>query len=455
MTAERQKLRHIHGIFCDSDIYFIVMKKYPIFFFIVIFLFLSGILEAVDFNPDGYGSISDFLNSIFGSDSNAGLTAFPVLKIPMGGRSEGMAGAFSAVSDDISFIEYNPAGSSMLARSELAFFHNNWIADTMIEGVVYASRYKDLGFSAGGKWLYTPFTEYNSYGDRVSKGYYSEGVAALNVSYNFLRGYYFSGLSVGATLKGAFRLVPDFSDADDQGNNQGKLISGSGISQSSFMIMADIGALTRFDFLKPYSSRDKNTSAALVLRNLGPPAKGEPLPTVITAALAYKPLRPLLFSFDFSVPINFMDISHSEKPYWAFGVAGEITSFLSMRAGFMGKSGNVRITAGSAIILNKISLDINYTLDLLTQIQPLNRVSLGVRFDLGDQGRKAMSQKVDELYLQGLEAYSRSDYQTARECWEEVLELDPRFDPAKEALNLINKTIGVQERIRDMSRLFI
>ena len=416
---------------------------------------MSGTLQSLNSSASGYGSIADYLNSIYGPDANAGLTAFPVLKVPMGGRAEGMAGAFSAVSDDISFLDYNSAGSSMLSRSELALFHNNWIADTKVEGAVYASRFKDLGFAGGAKWLYTPFTEYNSYGERVSKGYYSEGVAALNLSYNFLRGYYFSGLSVGATLKGAFRLIPDFSDADDQGNNQGQLISGSGLSQSAIMVMTDIGALTRFDFLKPYSSRERNTSVALVLQNLGPPSKGEPLPTVITAALAYKPLRPLIFSFDFSVPINFVNISLSEKPYWAFGFSGDIVSFLSMRMGILGKAGNFRLTVGSAINMQKMSLDINYTLDLLTQIQPLNRVSLGLRLNLGDQGRKATSEKVDSLYIQGLDAYASYKYEDARNYWEQALELDPRFEPAREALGIINKTLGVQERINNMSRLFI
>jgi hypothetical protein len=430
------------------------MKKASLVFCSIILLMLSAVpVEALDFDADSYGNISDYLNSIYGPDENAGLTSFPVLNVPMGGRSEGMAGAFSAVSDDISFIEYNPAGSSMLSKTEIALFHNNWIADTKVEGAVFASRFGDLGFAAAGKWLYTPFTEYNIYGDRVSKGYYSEAVAALNVSYNFFSGYYFSGLSVGANIKGAFRIVPDYTDADDQGNNAGSLISGSGRDQSAAMAMADIGFLTRFDFLKPYSSREKNMSAALVFRNLGPPAKDDPLPTAITAAIAYKPLRPLLISFDFSVPLNMQDASLSEKPYWAAGFSGTITNFLSMRMGFMGKAGSVRITVGSAIELERISLDVNYTLDLLTQMQPLNRVSLGVRFNLGDGGRKEKSARVDELYLAGLDAYSGGDYDTALGYWQEALAIEPKFDPAREGISIIAHAQNVQQRISDMQTL--
>jgi tetratricopeptide (TPR) repeat protein len=124
-----------------------------------------------------------------------------------------------------------------------------------------------------------------------------------------------------------------------------------------------------------------------------------------------------------------------------------------MRVGLMGKAGSVRITLGSAVELDKIALDINYTLDLLTQFQPLNRVSLGVRFNLGDGGRKEIAEKVDQLYLAGLDSYSRGDYQIAREYWEDALALNPKFDPAREGLNTISHTQSVRQRINDMQTL--
>ncbi|MDR1430096.1 MAG: UPF0164 family protein [Spirochaetaceae bacterium] len=409
-----------------------------------ILLFCGLSLAALDINEDTYGGFSDLLSGI---DPNAGLTAFPVLNVPIGGRSEGMAGAFTAVSDDISFIEYNPAGSSMLARSELAFFHNNWIADTNVEGAVYATRLGDLGLGAGGKWLYLPFTEYNIYGERASKGYYSEAVGVLNLSYNFLSGYYFSGISAGMNIKGAFRFVPDYS------NDQGSIISGSGRSQSAAQVMADIGALTRFDLFKFYTARERNSSAALVVRNLGLPAKGDPLPTVATAGISYKPIRPLLFSFDFSFPINLQNPELSEKPYWAAGIAAELTPFLSMRTGALIKTGNVRFTLGSAISLDKVALDINYTVDLLTQLQPFNRLSIGVRLNLGDGGRGALSDEVDRLYLAGLDAYSKGNREEARYCWEEAVRLNPKFEPAREGLSVIVRAQAIEDRINEMEQL--
>jgi tetratricopeptide (TPR) repeat protein len=418
--------------------------------FSILFVYAAA---AIDFSAGDYGAITDYLKDIYGVDNNAGLTAFPVLNIPLGGRAEGMAGSFSAVADDISFLEWNPAGSSMLPKTELAFFHNNWIADTKVEGAAFASRFKDFGFAAGGKWLYTPFTEYNIYGERASKGYYSEAVATLNGSFNFLSGYYFSGVSLGVNLKGAFRFVPDFSDSDDLDNKTGSLVSGSGWEQSAAMAMADIGALTRINFLKFYNSRDRNFSFALTLRNLGPPAKGDPLPTLATAGLSWKPLRPILLSFDYSFPINAMDFELSEQPYWAAGLSAQITSFLSMRGGLLAKRGNVRITLGSAVDLQRISLDLNYALDLLTQLTPLNRISLGVRFNLGDQGRADQAAEAEALYIQGLSAYAQGEIEEARQYLEEALRVDPRFEPAAEGLSLITRSRTLMERIDEMQSL--
>ncbi|MDR0683972.1 MAG: UPF0164 family protein [Spirochaetaceae bacterium] len=415
--------------------------------FFCLFSLLPALIWALDIDSDAYGSITDYLNSIYGIDDNAGLTAFPILNIPIGGRSEGMAGAYSAVADDVSFIEFNPAGSSMLAISELAFFHNNWIADAKIEALAYAARFKNLGIGASGKWLYVPFTQYGYFGDRLSKGYYSEAVAVLNGSYNLFPGYYFGGVSVGFNLKGAFRLVPDFADITEV------VTAGSGKEQSAASVMADVGLLTRFNLFKFYNSRDRNMSAAIVVRNLGPAALGDPLPTVAVAGLSYRPIRPLLVSFDFSLPVNMLDFNLSEKPYWAAGVSVTATSFLSMRAGLLMKAGNIRAVIGSAVSLQYISLDVNYTLDLLTQIQPLNRVALGIRFDLGDNGRKSTSDLLDQYYLAGLDAYSAARDDEARILFEKALEIDPRFEPAIEALKSLANYEQLNNRINEMRRL--
>jgi len=119
----------------------------------------------------------------------------------------------------------------------------------------------------------------------------------------------------------------------------------------------------------------------------------------------------------------------------------------------MVKPGSSCITVGSAINMNKISFDINYTLDLLTQLQPLNRISIAVRFDLGDGGRRQLSDKIDELYLLGLDAYSQGKLEDAKLCWEEALKLNPKYEPARERLDMLETRENLKQKIEDLYRL--
>ena len=137
---------------------------------VVLFFFLTLALEpcgALDFS-DVYLSMADIFATLVSGDE--GLTTFRSLNIPMGGRAEALGTAYTGLADDISFIDYNPAGSALLEKTELAFFHNAWIADSALETLAWSSRYAHLGLGAALKFFYVPFTEYNMFGERVSGG---------------------------------------------------------------------------------------------------------------------------------------------------------------------------------------------------------------------------------------------------------------------------------------------
>lgn len=392
-------------------------------------------------------SVYDAIASLFNIDLNAGLSRMLITRIPMGGLAEGMGMAYTAVAADSSFLELNPSASSIQDFTELALYHNNWIADTRIEGAAYTLRFGHAGFSLGGKWLYLPFTEYNDYGDRLSSGYYSEALLIGNASIHLFPGYYFYGLAVGANLKIAYQSFPDFADAD------GVVQTGSGLSQSALAIMADFGVLTKFNLLKYYASRKKNVSVGFALKNLGPPVQGDPLPTVATLGLAYSPLRPITIASDISLPINLVDPAKSENPYWSIGTQITVTDFLSMQAGLQVKGSNPRLTVGTSIDFSPMTLFVNYTLDLTTQLASLNHLSLQARFRLGDMGRAAKAAKVDELYVAGLESYARGDVERAISYWTEVLVLDPSFDPARDALRAADASLKLREDVKNIRRL--
>ncbi len=394
-----------------------------------------------------YPSVYEIIYSLFALDPNEGLTTFLSALIPMGGSAEAMGMAFTAVASDASFLELNPAGSAILDRTQFAFYHNNWIADTRIEGIVYTMRLGTLGLSVGGKWLYLPFTEYSDFAERVGTGYYSEAIGVANASIHLFPGYYFYGIALGANAKLAYRSMPDFS------NDDGVIIPGSGGDQSAVAVMADFGALTRFNLFKLYSSREKNFSVGLALKNFGPAVLGEPLPSVATAGIAYNFLKPIQVSADISKPLNLVDLSLSEAFFWGVGYKMTITDFWKLQAGLLVKGGNPRISVGAAINFSPLTLDINYTLDLTTQFTALNRMSIEARFDMGDFGRSVRTAKAEELYLKGLDAYASGELELAISLWNESLKLNPFFDPARENRDTAVVSLELRKRMLELQRL--
>ncbi len=383
---------------------------------------------------DVYGEISD----LFQPDLNAGLTAFPTLWVPLGGKYEGMGTAYTAVSDDISYLQSNPSASSTLEYTELAFSHNDWIADTNMEGALFTMRLDDLGIGVGGKFLYVPFTEYDAWGERVSKGYYSESVATINISYNFLSNYYFYGLAVGSNIKLAYRHVPE------------SIYSG----QSALMAMIDVGTLTRFNLLKFYSSRDKNFSIGAVVKNLGPQVLDDPLPTSITVGISYSPIQPLTLACDIDVPFSFWpDEYPAEELSLAVGIDVQMTSFFSIQSGFLYKGGNPRVSLGTVLDLKKVSFTVNYTLDLTTQVGTMDRFSIMATLHLGDRGRTERQDKVDEYYTAGLELYANGDLYKAIYYWELALDLDEDFTPAKEMISMAEHKLKLAEEMENIMHI--
>ena len=399
------------------------MAKKLFCFVILLILLVSFSISALDIS-DFYYKADNFLDSL--SDPNTGLTAFPTLLIPLGGRYEAMGTAFTAVADDASFIEANPAGSSSLKNTELSFYHNDWIADTNIESVVFTTRFNNFGFGVGAKLLYVPFTGYDLWGERSSRGYYSESVGILNASYRFMSSYDFWGIAVGTNLKVAYRYIPPEIYEN----------------QSAFSAMVDIGALTRFNFLKLYSSREKNASFGIALKNLGIAQLDDPLPLEATAGVAYSPLRPVIIALDFTYPIS---LNPSEQPaeQWGFAVGTDVTftDFFSVQCGFRYRGSNPRVSVGSKLDINdNISLNLNYTLDLTTQVG-LDRFSLVSSLNLGDKGRSLIAKQVDEYYVAGLMAYADGNLREAAANWEKAIELDPGFTPAVLNLETVKKTL--------------
>ena len=391
-------------------------------------LLIAATLGAADFS-DTYGDLSD----MFGIDPNAGQNSFLTLRIPSGGRYQSMATAYTALAMDAGYLEANPAGATLLEQTQLTFHHNNWIADSNLETISFTSRRDRMGYGFSGKFLHLPFTAYNAWGASTATGYYTESIATFNIAYKLLGDYYYEGLSLGASVKTGYRGV------------SASLATG----QSALSLMADVGLITRFNFLKFFDSRDRNFSFGVAARNMGTEFidNPDPLPSQVSAGIAWRPLNPWTLSADFFYPFN-MNGEPAERFYGAVGTDIAFTDFLAMQAGFLLKQGQPRFTLGSALDMPAFSLNVNYTLDLTTQFVAFDRVSLSLKLNLGDFGRMDLREKVQLLYLEGLEAYTAGDMTLALDKWEECLALDPGFTPAVEMIETAERSRSLEREMR-------
>jgi tetratricopeptide (TPR) repeat protein len=403
-----------------------------------LFLFLAfSALASWGVGENLYSGWTALMGSF--ADNNTGLRSFPTLLVPMGGMAEAMGTAFTALSSDAGYIEYNPAASSLLANSELALYHHAWIADSNLEGIVYTNRFHDLGIGVAGKFLYVPFTAYNNWGAAVANNYISESIGTLNVSYNFLSSYRFSGLALGANLKVAYRNIPDIASL-------------SVYNQSALAVMTDVGAQTSFNFLKFYSSGTRNFSVGVAVKNLGlSTLADESLPQIATAGIAWSPLRPWTMALDFNYPFSFPGQPPAEVWNIAVGTSVAMTNFLSVQGGVLMKADNPRLSLGAALALGTLALDMNYNLDLSGSVNPLDKFSVQAKFDLGDQGRAALARQVEETYLQGVEAFANGDYPKALVLWQEVLKLDPKYQPAADNIATVERTMALQDQTQTVA----
>lgn len=421
-------------------------SKIPIFL-LIFFTFNANALSLTDLSTTIGAAFEDFYSD------NEGTTSFRSLMIPIGGRAESLGSSFTGLADDVSYLFYNPAAACVLKESQMAVFHNTWIADSQMDSIAFTNRENNFGFGTMLSCFYIPFTEYNLLGERAAGGYYSETTLSLNAAYNFIAGYDFKGLAVGMSLKGAWRSMPDYTD-----NDTNAILTGSGLSQSSLGLMMDFGLLMQFNLWKFFESRDPNVKLGFAIENAGFALTGfgneisfdDPLPTFISAGMSVKFLPIITATVDIKQPINLYNITKSGLFSFGTGADIQFTEDFSLLAGFELKGGNPKISAGAEFELNNTRLNFNYTLDLTTSINPINRISVEARIMLGDRGRKDVRDRIDTIYKNGLKAYYEGRWQDAINFWNIILtEYNKRYDPAIAGIQSAQAQLDMLKKARE------
>ncbi len=349
-----------------------------------------------------------FLPGLIWGQASSGGQPGSFLHLGQSARALGMGNCFTAISDDVTAVYYNPAGLTQLLKYELNTFYCPLWEDTNYNFIGYAHPLEKRGtFGAA-------LINMTSGGFEKRTAIDSEAATFSVNDRAFLLSYGYSlsnRLSVGTTLKSVKKTVDMYAD-------------------SAFGI--DAGVLYRFI--------GNQLTVGANFQNLMAPApklqtEADKYPFYSKFGVAYK-LEPKVTSWDDKL-ILALDVDYSSflttKNH--LGVEYCYGKNVALR---LGKDISDYLTFGLGVNYANFSVDyaaIPHDLGLS------HRISVGYRFGYIGEAQyspQAIKEKVAELDESATELYNNKKYALALTEWEKALVWDPQNTAIQEKVNRVS-----------------
>jgi hypothetical protein len=125
---------------------------------------------------------------------SAGTTGADILEVPIGVRATALAGAYSALGDDVYVIGYNPAGLARISQYSIGLDHIESYAGVEVESLSVAIPTKDYGIFGGQLvWRHMP--------DIANTLATDPTISANDVLFTIADAQQFGKVSIGGSLK--------------------------------------------------------------------------------------------------------------------------------------------------------------------------------------------------------------------------------------------------------------
>lgn len=335
---------------------------------------------------------------------------------PAGARPAAMAGAFTAIADDVNTVFWNPAGIVRVLRTELMAVHTEFIQGFRDEYFAFCAPFSAqdaLGFNF-----------YFSYIDSLEKTTFASAESSVFSSYDAclslawsraFNKYYAAGLS----LKGLYQVIDTYS---------------------AWSIACDLGFL--ITGLVP------NLTAGLTIKNLGKPIrfieKSSLLPMLAEAGAAYR-----LFNNTLLVSLAICKPWQQEMVFKA-GAEYNLEETIFFRAGYkyaqfgndLGPLSGLSCGLGADISEYKVS----YAYAPYTGLGDIHRISITFPFGKSlleeekimrrlEKKLHAKQEKIIRGYMKTAARYfKKNDYKNSIFYYEKILALNPKYPYLKKKI---------------------
>jgi hypothetical protein len=281
-----------------------------------------------------------------------GTSAADFFKTSLSTRATGMGGAFVAVADDLSSMEWNPAGLSLLAPNILnaSFEHLFSFADVEYEEITLGQSLGD-NYGGGAQILYRhmPDIDNDLEDEQPLKAWDLAGVLGY--------GFQLSNFSVGLNLK-------FFQTRLGENNLYGEAV--------------DLGFLVFF--------MERKISLGVAILNLGPDVNNDSLPLNIRGGGAYKDAfgenkeHALVFGLELNQPLDNKLNLEAGAEYWYRSMFGVRLGYKQQMGGNDLQSDNPaeRISFGTSVRWSDLQLD--YAFVPYADLGNTHRLTLTARY---------------------------------------------------------------------------
>lgn len=279
------------------------------------------------------------------------------LKLGVGARAVGMAGAYTAIADDVNALAWNPAGLSALEKRELGAMHAEMAEQTRYGFAGFAQPSKYGTFAVGGVYL-----DHGSLDGRDANGrptsYYGASDQAVSLGWG-------SRLETGLRLGGVVKYIRSAI---------------GGTSAQGFAL--DLGGQYALSSVGPGVPL-----LGLAVQNLGPGLKFEDhtsqLPLTVAVGAGYRLPKGLTLAMDFK------QRPHAKESEFSAGAEYALLTNFALRAGYTTTQAESGSSMGDFSALNGFATglgfkvrgcSLDYSFTPMGELGNVQRFSLGARF---------------------------------------------------------------------------